>query len=195
MNHRPADDVLRVASRTAMAALASLVVMSGGCSPELAWSGSIALTPDSDTTSALVEAADARWEIAGVHPDAIRIVPLDGVPVAWLPSGARMADACRLSEGSNVCGCVALGGGAPKGVWLHRMCGSKNVVTHELGHLIAGRRGHLGAEDGCSRLDDPVVRAPHLMCERVGKVITAADLELVCDAETCVAFVPEAEPD
>ena len=28
----------------------------------------------------------------------------------------------------------------------------------------------------------------------VGKAITAADLELVCDAETCVAFVPEAEP-
>lgn len=180
----------------AMAALAIVVVTSGGCTPEFEWSGSIAITPDGDATYALVEAADARWEGAGVHPDAVRIVPLDGVRVAWLPPGASMADVCRLRQGNNVCGCVTLrSGSGPTGIWLHRLCGNENVVTHELGHLIAGRPGHLGARDGCSKLDDPIVRSPHLMCERVGEAITMADLELVCDAATCVAFVPEAEPD
>lgn len=197
MDCMPARDFVPTApprpARLAAAMLAALLLsISGGCSSELDWPDSVALTPSDHWAGALVEAADARWEAAGVHSDVIRIVPRGGLPVGWQPVGTSMAEACRLPEAHNVCGCIAMkGGSGPTHIWLNRMCGNLNVVAHELGHLMAQRRSHLGAEHGCSQPDARVIRAPHLMCGHVGEAITAADLELVCAAAICTGFEPE----
>src|SRR5688500_15214750 len=76
--------------------VAMLIGVLWGCTPELDWPDSIAVSPDDTVTAALVEAADARWEAAGVHPDAIRVEALDGVPIGWLPASDSMARVCDL---------------------------------------------------------------------------------------------------
>jgi hypothetical protein len=173
-----------------------LIGVLGACSSDLEWSKSIALLPEDTETAALVEAADARWEAAGAHPDAIRVEASNGVPVGWLPASDSMGRVCDLPDSRNVCGCVALHArSGPTHVWLHRKCANRNVIAHELGHLLARRPQHLGSADGCGKRNDPLVKGRPLMCPIVGDSITTADLSLVCELGACIGFAPETAVD
>jgi hypothetical protein len=149
----------------------------------------IALDPAPELAEA-TEAAAARWSAAtgcSVHVEA------GGLPVRAqgfifaeeLPSGlTRLHDTDPQLRYRELCGATLWrdDGATAVGILIatNDLCDSEEGAAHELGHLMAAKRGH--SERGLmAGVNEP---------ERTG-AIDSASLEWVCEHFPCAAFNPE----
>lgn len=142
---------------------------------------SVTLTPDSPELEAVLRAADARWEAAGVDPDRV-IVGEGGSPVRLVPGRAPVAETRTVKRGADFAGVR----------WVELYSLDVDVATHELGHVL----GIEWATPESKHLGGPACDAGQherpTMCAVVGGTITAADLDLACAVGDCTHFSPEA---
>lgn len=134
----------------------------------------------------LFEAADARWEAAGVDPERIVISETGGLPVRWMTRADSLrTDRCNsLGDKTTLArGCVVYKkvlGEVPTRVWIASDQEPEileHSVIHEMGHLL-GVVGHLPSG--------------HLMAIDPGQPrITEEDLAEVCAYGECELFQPE----
>lgn len=168
-----------------MRLLAVALLALSACLPES--TDSVALSPTTVELEALLLAADARWEAAGVEADRIIIAPVgssDGAPVRLVPERAPTSQTVQMGQGHAFVGVR----------WMELDRLDLDVATHELGHALGiGGPGHYiqhldGAEpEACAR---PVAERP-VMCAYVGAVLDEASLGLACDTGACTEYAPE----
>lgn len=163
---------------TRFAALA--LVSLAACLPESVQS--VTLSPATPELAAVLRAADARWEAAGVDPERIVVAPVgsvEGAPVTLVPELAPVSITRVLGKG-----------GAFVGVeWMHLSSLELDIATHELGHALGiyGFGEHVTGPD-CA--DESEARP--VMCAIVhDSVLSEADLDLACGAGACTGFAPE----
>lgn len=156
----------------------------------------IELTPASPEMREALTEAIARWEAAGLEPGSVVLVH-DGAPASFADSTRGPCGAVPGDYGgpeTEVSECATFDGDrrATRLVLLSAWRGTAcevPLVTHALGHLLAGRDGH--PRDG---EHGPGVMARFLPCdERGGPPITGADLSFVCADAPCWGFAPESE--
>jgi hypothetical protein len=142
---------------------------------------SVTLTPESPEVEAVLRAADARWEAAGVAADRVQIGP-GGSPVRLVPSRGNTAQTSVRGQGSAYMGVR----------WVELQSLDLDLATHELGHVLGI---NVVALDGADHIDaaecGAAQHARPLMCEVVGGTITATDLDLACSVGRCDWFTPE----
>jgi len=168
-----------------MRLLAVALLALSACLPESV--ESVTLSPTTVELEALLVAADARWEAAGVEADRIVIAPVgssDGAPVRLVPERAGTGQTVQMGEGRAFVGVR----------WMELDRLDLDLATHELGHALGiGGPGHyiqhLDADEpeACAL---PAAERP-VMCAHVGAVLDAATLGLACDTGTCTHFTPE----
>lgn len=149
---------------------------------------SVTLTPESPEMEAVLRAADARWEAAGVDPDRIKIGP-GGAPVRLVTErcGGISEDLCIAETRTH------MQGTAFRGVrWMELYSLDVDLATHEMGHAL-GIEFHLDDEthDGDPACNPDLPVRP-TMCSHVGNVIASADLDRACSSGECEHFTPEA---
>jgi hypothetical protein len=162
--------------RLAALALATLAA----CLPESVQS--VTLSPATSDLAAVLHAADARWEAAGVAPDRLIVAPVgsaEGAPVRYTPERAPVSVTRVIGQGSAWAGVR----------WIELADLTLDTATHELGHALGINLSVLDAEHVADCGDDQPARA--VMCAHVGGAITDADLAMACEAGACVGYSPE----
>jgi hypothetical protein len=169
-----------------IAALA--LALATGCLPESV--EVVVLTPESPEVEAVLRAADARWEAAGVAPDRIQIAA-GGAPVRLVPErcGSVIIGKC-VAETRRV-----MRGRAYAGVRFMELYSlDVDVAAHEMGHAL-GIHFHIDQDaelhpDGIADCAPDAAHRP-LMCSSNGPSIAAVDLGEACAAGACEGFTPE----
>lgn len=160
-----------------MKTLLVVAALAVGCLPES--TKSVTLTPATPEIADALRAADARWEAAGVDPDRI-IVGDGGASVTLAPERGPTSLTMQVYRAEAFVGV--------RRIELNKL--DVGIVTHELGHAM-------GADDAEGALDvgecERTLPTRPVMCEHVGRTITADDLAQVCADGGCGAFNPEVE--
>jgi hypothetical protein len=167
----------------------SLALTLLACGPEAV--ETVVLSPDTVELEAVLREADARWEAAGVAADRIVIGP-GGAPVRVVPQ-EELRVSSKSKDVAVAVTRVTGAAGTYVGVrWMELSSLDLNAATHEMGHALGVNvvvldMPHLDGPE----CDADAAHRP-LMCEAVGDVITAQDLDMACSSTDCTHFTPEA---
>lgn len=149
----------------------------------------VVLTPTSPEIEAVLLAADARWEAAGVAPERIQVRE-GGSPVRLVPERCNPETGRCIAETRTVGRGTAFGGVR----WMELYNLDVGIATHEMGHALGIKYhpdGDPVAEPEGVEACAPDAPGRPLMCSHVGAAIVSWDVSEACAAGACEHFTPE----